>query len=459
MKIARDEEGQTLVFVAVCLVVLLGFVALATDVGLMLQQRRYAQTVADAAAIAAASESLNEANPGNVTAGIWSAASQDATLAGFTPGTSNGAANSRGSTLTIKLSPNIGVSGFNNAGYAQAVVSLNTPTFFMNLFGFHATNVSATAIAANSLESDGCFNVQGDNGLANPAATMNGSSYLWGQNCGVTVNGNVTMGGSSEINAKFITASGTITNGGSSSITGPVSQNAPPTPDPLANKLQNNEPTAASCATGTVNGMACFYNFNGGNLTGQLQPGIYYFDNNVTTTCGNGNSAVPCVQASGTVSQVNGGTAGTAGVTLFLANNLSLDFNNNGSFNLYPPGYGTKCTDPTNPASSNPFCGILIDAPTDGSGGGSNGTYTCSSGNGNNKGNPGELYFDFGSSETDLEGIVYAPYMQLFVQDQGASTTLDTDIVIGNFCAQAATISITGYNGNYSPLTRSGLVY
>jgi hypothetical protein len=104
----------------------------------------------------------------------------------------------------------------------------------------------------------------------------------------------------------------------------------------------------------------------------------------------------------------------------------------------------------------NPLCGILFDAPTDGIGG--KGTYTCSHGKGNNQGNPAEMYFDFGSSTSDLEGVIYAPYMQMFVQDQGASTKLDNDVVIGNFCSQAATLSIQGYGSSYSPLARIGLV-
>jgi hypothetical protein len=135
-----------------------------------------------------------------------------------------------------------------------------------------------------------------------------------------------------------------------------------------------------------------------------------------------------------------------------LAGNIPFDFNNNGNLNLTPPGYGASCV-----GSVNPLCGVLFDAPTDGANG--NGTYTCSHGNGNNRGNPAEMYFDFGSSTSDLEGVIYAPYMQLFVQDQGASTKLDNDVVIGNFCSQAATLSVNGYGSSYTPLARIGLIY
>jgi hypothetical protein len=247
------------------------------------------------------------------------------------------------------------------------------------------------------------------------------------------------MGGSSNIDAKFVVASGTVTNGGNSSITGPVSQNAPPTPDPFP-KLQQtaNQPSNFNASNGTCQppagtGMNCVYNQP---LTGTLQSNtMYVFDSNFNG--GNGPSITGAVTGSN--------------ITIYLSGNIPFNFANNGSLTITPPGYGSSCV-----GSLNPLCGILFDAPTDGANG--NGTYTCSHGKGNNYGNPAEMYFDFGSSTSDLEGVIYAPYMQMFVQDQGASTKLDNDIVIGNFCSQAATLSIQGYGSSYSPLARIGLV-
>jgi len=186
-------------------------------------------------------------------------------------------------------------------------------------------------------------------------------------------------------------------------------------------------------------------NYKGGDLTGTTALAsntMYVFDNNATNTCGK--PAVACVTLGGTLTGSN--------VTLYLKNNIPLDFDKNGSATLSPPGYGSSCA-----GSANPLCGILIDAPTDGSAG--QGTYSCSHGKGNNDGNPGEMYFDFGSSTTVLNGIVYAPYMQVFVQDQGASTTLNANLVVGNLCSQAATLTVNSYSGPQSPLTKVGLVY
>ena len=51
---AAKHEGQTLVWVAIMLTVLFGFVALAVDVGSLLSERRVMQNAADAAALEAA---------------------------------------------------------------------------------------------------------------------------------------------------------------------------------------------------------------------------------------------------------------------------------------------------------------------------------------------------------------------------------------------------------------------
>jgi uncharacterized membrane protein len=84
----NGEKGQALIFVAVGMVVLLAFMALAIDVGYMRYLRRELQTAADSAAISGAAE-LNFFGPsGNYTC----AAQYDASNNGFTPSDSSCAA-------------------------------------------------------------------------------------------------------------------------------------------------------------------------------------------------------------------------------------------------------------------------------------------------------------------------------------------------------------------------------
>lgn len=445
----KNESGSVLVVSALSMSILLGFVAFATDVGLLLRQRREAQSAADAAAMAAATESLNEGTPSSVTSGMWTVAYHDAVMNGLTPGTSNGTQNSsNGVTLTLLVSPNIEISGYNTAGYVQAVVSMNTPTMFMAAFGalrgkdYSNINVSSTAIASDTIKSDGCIYVQNAGSAnvsttANPAVAMNGNSLIAASSCGMTVNGNLTMGGNGTINAKFVAVSGTY----SGNNAGNWDQGVPPQNDPLP-KLQGAIPTPGTVAGGpctapTGSGMDCIYDYGCGSTTCTLSgvkltptnPTIYYYDKPLTI----------------------GGQVTLTNSTIYLAGNVYFDFNNNGYGLFTPPGYGSSCI-----GSTNPFCGIMLDAPTDGISGG---TYSCASGNGNNGGNPGEMYFDFGSSATNFSGVVYAPYMQLFGQDQGANTTFAIDLVIGNMCMQSSPFQVSGYSGAQSPLTRVGLVY
>lgn len=451
----RDESGQVLIVVGLSMTVLLGFVGFATDVGVLLHERRTLQSAADAAAIGAATEALWENTPTSVTSGMWTAATKDASLNGFTPGSSNGSTSTGGASLAIMITPNITIPGYNSSGYVQAVATQSTPTVFMNLFGFHAMNVTATAIASHKVTSNGCIYVLDSSSGTTPndpndTVDMNGNSLISSPNCGMTVNGTVNISGSASIDTKFTYASTTDVQ-----------------PDPF-NYLQvtANQPTVKS---GTAMGgnctlpanqtdtslKYCLYDYNCSSttntcaITGSLQSNtLYYYD-------------LPVNIAQG---------ASVTGVedTIYLTGSATsaapyLDFMN-GGLQITPPGVTSIPSSPpsTAPAltdctrDTNPLCGIVIDAPSDGLSGG---TYTCKAGHGNNAGNPGAIYFDFGSSTTYLYGIMYAPAMQLFVQDQGSSTYLYTNLVIGNICAQSAILNLVGFSGPNSPNVRTGLVY
>lgn len=435
MKKINGERGQTLIFVALGMTMLLGFVGFATDVGVLLHVKREAQTAADAAALAAATEVLAEGNPTTLSTSEYNAAKNDAVLNGFTPGSSSGTLNSStGTALTINLPPHITVPAFNIPGYVQASISQTAPTIFikafMGLFGnssYSGMTVGATAIASDTINSNGCVYVT-DNGGANPAVNLGGSSDLRTPGCNVTVNGNLDLAGASSMQAKSVAVTGSITG---NTPTTTVATGVPPQQIPtfLTNlSLTAEQPTAGTtpggaCGSnpGSSSGLACIYDYQNGNLSGTLPSNtIYYFD-----------------EPGGP--SITGSVSGT-GVMFYLAgNSMPFDFANNGSVSLTAPTSGI-------------YKGVLIDAPNIG------GTTTCSSGKGNNVGNPGEIYFDFGNSNTSLNGIIYAPNAQLYGQDQGGSTSINLDLVIGNICMQSSTFTIGGINQN-NPLAKIGLVY
>ena len=470
MKILKEESGQVLVLTALSMVLLLGFAGFATDVGVLLHEQRMVQTAADSAAIAAATEALNENTPTSVNTEIYDAASTDAELNGFTVGASNGATSSTGTTLTVNTDSSVTLTDYQSAGYFQAIVTHSTPTIFMGAFGaifglgnnqgggnFGKMNVSASAIASDQISSNGCIYVLNHDNNADPASYLSGSSLISSPNCGMTVDGNVTLkDGGTEIDAKFLAASGTITSSGTTPSE--TAQGVPPVGDPLADlQFTDNQPTVSltsqTCTAPASSGMKCIYDGDqlsgapNGNLSGTLQSNtIYYFDSNI-----NG----------GTGPNITAPVSGS-NVMIFLADNIPFDYASNGTINLTPLGSdGVACPVDSTTGASSPLCGVLIDAPTDGSGG--NGAYTCLSGKGNgtnkNLGRNAEIYLDFGSSTGTFDGIIYAPYMQLFGQDQGATTTINVDLVVGNMCQQSSTFTINGYSQGDSPLKRVGLVY
>src|SRR5690349_14375117 len=82
MKAGRGEEGQILVITAFCLIALMGFMALAIDVGLLFRAQRHIQIAADAAATAGAIDYYY-----NGVTNVTDVAKRAAADNGFTDGT------------------------------------------------------------------------------------------------------------------------------------------------------------------------------------------------------------------------------------------------------------------------------------------------------------------------------------------------------------------------------------
>src|SRR6185437_14607359 len=149
MRKLGNESGQTLVFVAVGISVLLGFAAFATDIGIMLREQNLAQHAADSAAIAGATR-LHY--PSSV---VTTAALNDAAQNGFTNGVN-------GVTVTVIDSPSASDTGnaaFTGPNFVKVTISKDTPGFFMKVFNRTSMMVSASAVATNAARSTTCFYV------------------------------------------------------------------------------------------------------------------------------------------------------------------------------------------------------------------------------------------------------------------------------------------------------------
>jgi Flp pilus assembly protein TadG len=363
LRLFRDEEGQTLIMVAIALPCLIAFIGLAVDVGALFTDRRQLQTAADSAAIAGA---LHLTDGNYVTAGKAASATN-----GYTDGSNN-------TTVNVVNGPTWPSSEYvGKANYVEATVTKVESTVFMAAFGFPSITVQARAVATNQAPGNGCVYLLG-NDPTTPALTVKGNITITAKDCSwniddsysnaITTTGNAYVVDTSEIGVASSTLNAkNLTDFTPQPVTGVV-----PFSDPLqsqaypytcsdsgskqgcwcdtTNDPQNICGTAPSmtmppsCSTPTLihNGNTtlspgCYDGFTiGSQDTVTLNPGVYFF---------NGTNPIN-FQAGGTmtitspVTPVVGEPAtmsSPTGVTLIFTGSTYITMNGNPNLTLEPP--------------------------------------------------------------------------------------------------------------------------
>lgn len=266
MNIRKDEKGQTTVIAVLSMIVLLGFVALAVDVGTLFHARRNLQTVADAAATAGALDYYK--NGLGSVASVTSArtAAENAIIA-------NGLTNT-GFSSSCPVSPSGGIpqaciaippsSGFHSGpGFVEVQITQPNPAVFMRAFGFSNLNINTRAVGG-IVTGQACIWVrdqlfiQGNAGIcgidpANPSSwTGNCASGttcpITGRSaCGIYAGGEIAGvgggGGSNCIASTYVATAGTVT----------VPLNPSPAvagvTETVPDFLQNQPPAPSTCST------------------------------------------------------------------------------------------------------------------------------------------------------------------------------------------------------------------
>jgi len=194
------EDGQTVVLAALCMTLLMGFLALSVDVGLLFCAKRSAQTAADAAAIAGAQEIAYS--------DVVTAARADASRNGFTNGT-NGVA------VAVNNPPLNGPHA-GNSGYVEVIVSASETTFFLNLFNQGTMTVEARAVSTMGATQN-CVYALGSSGtdisVTNGVNVQFPSCALYGDSSGST---DLNVSGGATLNAAAIALVGNYSNTGGS---------------------------------------------------------------------------------------------------------------------------------------------------------------------------------------------------------------------------------------------------
>jgi len=226
----RDEEcGQVIVFTLLSMTLLLGFLALAIDVGILFRAKRNAQIAADAAAVAGALDYK------------YNSSVSSAQTAGAAAATANGVTNGTGgAVVAINIPPKYGnYAGFD--GFVEAVVTQPNSTFFMGMLsGKTSTTVGSRAVAGSG-SGAGCIWTLARSGSD---VSLTGSGALTASMCKIyddsSASNALKLTGSGSISALSIGVAGNYSETGSGSIN--------PTPvtgmAPAANPLNLTPPDA-----------------------------------------------------------------------------------------------------------------------------------------------------------------------------------------------------------------------
>lgn len=255
-KTRKRDRGQVLLLAAMSMVVMIGFVALATDVGLLWNARRQMQTATDAAAIAAISAYRNGTN-------ISSAANYFASLNGFTNGT-------KGATVTVNNPPSSGLYS-SNSNYVEVIIAQPEPTYFLGMLGYSSMNVKTRAVSG-AINGPACIYALDPS--ASEAISFTGNINITAQ-CGLIDNSSSSTAlygsGNGTVTASSIGVAGNYSASGNLSFAPTPQINVAPAPDPLAAR-QGPTVVSASAAGVTNSGS---YSASGNNEIVTIPPAVY----------------------------------------------------------------------------------------------------------------------------------------------------------------------------------------
>ena len=350
-KFKQSERGAVAIMVGLMMVVLIGFIGLAIDVGYVYVQKARLQEVADAEALACVINPLvgQYCAAGTAVSGTTNIYGVNPTL--YTVAIANPAYANPGDT-TLCYDP------ATQKNCARATVSNTWKTFFVSLFGLTQYSVSAVATAGLTKGTNqACI-------IASSASTagnyLQGSAAINGSQC-INYFGNITIVGNSAAvtgSKNFLYNNSNVANCGSTctpaaqTLSGPV-----PVPTVTAPTLPASAGTATNFTGSAATTLTC-----PNNQTCTLTPGRYN-----SLDCSGANSVCNLTQ-SGTyafdgnvVGPSNNGTLNLNGVLYMNGTNMTLNLGGGGSLNMTTPNTGS-CTGSVTSSNS-----VVIYSPNTGS--------------------------------------------------------------------------------------------
>ena len=228
----RARRGTAMTILALSLPLLVGVMALTLDGGVLMIERRHAQSVADASSLAAAYSLYNNYSKNKGLDSDGAAAKAARAIA-----SDNGYINDGDtSTVTVNIPPLTG-QFIGTAGYAEVNVQYNQPRYFSALWGAGTMSVTARTVARGiASPSSPAILLLDPSMKASLNVTGNGGISATGGSIVVDSNnlqsGVLTgAGGASAPNINFY---GSYSTSGSGQFLGNVQSYIKPTPDPLS---------------------------------------------------------------------------------------------------------------------------------------------------------------------------------------------------------------------------------
>ncbi len=414
----QDDAGNVLVMAALGMTALLGFVAIATDTGLLFRTRRNVQIAADAAAIAGTVDYLYN---GSITS-AKTAAKAASSANGITDGTG-------GATVTVNIPPANGPNAGNGA-FLEAIVSYPGKTTFLSMFGFKTMTIDARAVAGTPTAGQACIWLMSTSGTG---LKLQGSYDIEAPGCGIYVNSpsasaiSITGNGGT-VNAQFLDVVGNSTSNHATSPTAPT-LNAAPRKSPWGNLAGPNPSNGTGCDTVvTTNNLTLT-----GTMTGPGAGHTICYTKAVTLsnlTVGTGTLGTTI--AGDSVSSAAGTLVFGAGVTI--SGTVTVY---GGTIDVYSGTFnqGNALLNVVAPTSGT-YNGIAIMQPAT---------------------NTNQLQVQFGSGNQVLDGYIYAPGAEVYLQDHGGGISA-TGIVANDMYDKSSTIRIPSYDAAHPTTTINRVV-
>jgi hypothetical protein len=481
MKLFRNEEGQTLVFTALLMCCLMGFMAMSIDVGVLFRAQRKLQTAADAAAIAGTLEYFYHGS-GNAATVATTAASN------------NGVKDA--TQVTVNIPPGNG--WHTGSAYLEVIIRQPNPTIFMGAFsglfpGGSTSGLNPMTVAARAVggivpgascvyllnQSDpGALTIKGNADVTSPNCTWSVDSSspqafcITGQNSNAQFNTpGVILAGGQSTSGNCNKLYGGATTGGSSFTDPLASSMSFPNPATVCNPSNTVTAATVTSATTIPSGQTSTV---GGYTNASTSYNIVCFDAGagVPTTLSGVTLGSDSASGKNNLYLFRDGLVLSGTNTVYGTVDLAYGAfcqgtynSSNGNCNFTSAGGGPSIT--INSPASDPngtkyaFNGMAFMIPQTNYVPKCNNSYGGVSYTNTLAGDPNScLQIQFGSGSGQLDGMIYAPYSALFLQDSGGTGIGVTNLIVNSTFING-TLNITA-NYNYahsdSPLNKVSLV-